>query len=821
MRTLSLLMAFAPLFAAELELSRPVHTWEYLDATGPRAAFFGKEDGTLEAYVYPMKIFKDLRLRFRLGSRVIPGESIVRTMRSRPGSYTLTYAGDEFQVEQTIAASTTEPGLIMHLAVHSYEPLTIEGEFTRDFQPMWPAAIGSSYAEWNQKSNAWFFGADGQPFAAVFGGPELALKDAEYATNYSAETTDRFTLGSVNGRGERWLAIAGSVHSRDEAMAAWRRLIADPAHVISDADRFYADYLKRTVSLELPDSNIQQAYDWARISMVKGMVDNPLLGRGLVAGYGLSKGAYRPGFAWFFGRDSFWTSFALTAAGDFDSARTAIEFVAKYQRDDGKIPHEISQSASLLPWFKDYPYGYASADATPLFVIAVRDYVDNSGDIEFARKHWAQLNKAFDFMRSTLGAGGYPKNFGVGHGWVEGGPLLPVQVELYQAGCYVEALRSMAKLARLTGETDRSVSLQREFDDKRRALDDLFWIVKDGTYAFALDNQGKPVDQPSVLATVAMWFGVLDPAKSRRMVETLAHEAHEPDWGMRIIGSDSPTFGPSGYHYGSVWPLFTGWASVGEYRYHMAAPAFANLRANVWLTLAGAGGNTTEVLSGATYSPLSTSSPHQTWSSAMVVSPILRGMLGLAAEADANRVTFAPHLPASWNRVVAKNVRVGAGSLELALIRSATRDELTVVNSGADAVQLAFAPAYSPPTEIKRVTVNGAAVPWQTERNETDWHPQIGMRINPGRNVLIVERTELFGYTVEWRPPTLGQESQNLKIVSERWTPDALELRVSGLPGRDYRITVTDGREVPIKIAGSGNAYRDETIRIPLRAAGR
>jgi len=84
--------------------------------------------------------------------------------------------------------------------------------------------------------------------------------------------------------------------------------------------------------------------------------------RGLVAGYGPSKGAYRPGFAWFFGRDSFWTSFALTAAGDFDSARAAIDFIAKYQREDGKIPHEISQAASLVPWFKDFPYAYASAD---------------------------------------------------------------------------------------------------------------------------------------------------------------------------------------------------------------------------------------------------------------------------------------------------------------------------------------------------------------------------------------------------------------------------------------------------------------------------
>ena len=80
---------------------------------------------------------------------------------------------------------------------------------------------------------------------------------------------------------------------------------------------------------------------------------------------------------------------------------------------------------------------------------------------------------------------------------------------------------------------------------------------------------------------------------------------------MRIISNRSPHFSGGGYHYGSVWPLFTGWASVGEYRYHRAFPAYANLRANALLALDGSLGHVTEVLSGAYYQSLSTSSPHQ------------------------------------------------------------------------------------------------------------------------------------------------------------------------------------------------------------------
>src|SRR3979411_2745512 len=114
---------------------------------------------------------------------------------------------------------------------------------------------------------------------------------------------------------------------------------------------------------------------------------------------------------------------------------------------------------------------------------------------------------------------------------------------------------------------------------------------------------------------------------------------------MRIISSHSKFYDGSGYHFGSVWPLFTGWASVGEYRYHRALPAYSNLRANALLALDGSLGPVTEVLSGDYYQPISTSSPHQIWSAAMVVSPILRGMLGLETDVPSHRVVFTPHVP--------------------------------------------------------------------------------------------------------------------------------------------------------------------------------
>ena len=199
-----------------------------------------------------------------------------------------------------------------------------------------------------------------------------------------------------------------------------------------ESAQYYRDYLSRTVNLTLPDAQLQQAYDWSRVSTVQGLVTNETLGTGLVAGYRASGTGQRPGFAWFFGRDSMWTSFALNSIGDFETTRTALEFISKFQRDDGKIPHEISQGASFVNWFKDYPYGYASAGATPLYIIAANDYACAAATRN-SRGRSGQPMDGVQFLRSTYDEQNFPQNFGFGHGWIES-VALPVKTEFYQSG---------------------------------------------------------------------------------------------------------------------------------------------------------------------------------------------------------------------------------------------------------------------------------------------------------------------------------------------------------------------------------------------------
>src|SRR5712664_1169645 len=459
--------------APRLELSRAVRPWEFLPITGTRAALLGNESGRMEAWVYPLKIFRDFHLRFHTEGRVLMAEALARTVTVRPESASILYAGDTFTVRETFFVPVREQGAVILLDVETEQPLEIEAIFHRDFQLEWPAALGATYLDWSAQQRAFYFGEEQRKFSALVGSPTATEPRSEFQTNYSERQESSFRLGpTAKGKERKLIVIAGSLEGRAAAEKTYQHLTADYAQLLKDSPEYYRAYLDKTVSVELPDAQIQQAYDWARVSMLQGMVNNPLLGTGLVAGYRTSGESQRPGFAWFFGRDSFWTSFARNASGDFSNSRTALEFVSKYQREDGKIPHEISQGASFVNWFKDYPYPYASADATPLYIIAVNDYVVESGDTAFAKEKWESLRKAYEFLKSTYDARGLPQNFGVGHGWVEGGPLLPVKTEYYQSGLGAEALWALANLARVTGQEELSKALQKDFEKQRSLVNE-------------------------------------------------------------------------------------------------------------------------------------------------------------------------------------------------------------------------------------------------------------------------------------------------------------------------------------------------------------
>ncbi len=812
-------LAGAQTQATSPELTRTARPWEFFSAVGTRAGLFGNESGRLEAWVYPLKILRDFHLRFLIDGVSLPAEALVRRVIVRPESSTIVYSGDTFSVRETLFVPVHESGAIIFLDVETEQALDIEAEFERDFQLEWPAALGGTYMRWDSTLHAFYFGEETRKFTALVGSPTAVDQHQEYENNYSASHENSFRLSTISkGNETRMIVIAASDQSPQDAESTYKNLATGGNNLLADSAEYYQKYLAATVNLELPDAQLQKAYDWARVSVAQGIVENSSLGTSLVAGYRTSGRSQRPGFAWYFGRDCLWTSFALNSEADFATTRMALEFLSKYQRDDGKIPHEIAQGATFVPWFKDYPYPYASADATPLYIVAMNDYVVQSGDVAFAKEKWESISKAYQFLRSTYDAQGFPQNVGVGHGWVEGGPLLPVKTELYQSGLGLEALRALSNLAQLVGKAEESKELAQNFERQKPLLNGVFWSADKSLFAYALGLDGKRVDLPSVLATVPMWFDLLDAEKSGKMIEQLADEDHESDWGMRIISSRWEKYSGGGYHYGSVWPLFTGWASVGEYRYHREFPAYSNLRANALLALDGSLGHVTEVLSGDYYQPLSTSSPHQIWSAAMVISPLLRGLFGLQADAISHRIEFAPHVPADWTSFAIRNVRVGAAALDFSYRKTIDEITLETKKSGNGDCVVNFNPAISLRAEVLGVEINGRPVAYHVRASDVDQHVEIRYPVYGGPNTLRIHLHNDFGVSYSAELPPLGSASRGLRILSETWTAgrERLDLEVSGAAGAQYHLGLWNPGEVASVEGGELEKSIDESASVKM-----
>jgi glycogen debranching enzyme len=851
--------------ASGLELERRTQPGSFYAVVGRRAAAFGYENRGLEAWAYPLKLVEDFRLSFRLEGYPldIEGSDIAVSVRVRPEATTFTYSHPAFTVEQIIFVPLEEPAVVTLLDVKTVLPMTITGSFRPRLRLMWPAGLQTGDVSWDEKARLYTITEETKRFAAVIGSPsarELSLMP------YQEEPRDlpvRFTIDVPLPAVSSHLVpivFVGGLKGKEAAKADYQRVLASTRELYEGAVGHYRALQEQTVRVSTPDERLDAAFAWAKVGIDKGVVDNPLLGTGLVAGFRTSGESERPGFAWLFGRDALWSALAIDSYGDFPLARAALEFLRKYQRGDGKIPHEVSQSASLVPWFTDYPYPWNAADATPLYVIAQSDLWRASGDRAFLERAWDSILRAWRFTAATDTDGnGLVENTKFGHGWVEGGALYPPHEEIYLQGVWMEACLRLAEMAELLGDGALASEARGRAERTRAATEATYWLADRGFYGFATKRppekppEAEPgpnrarrqsrldelktarfVDEDTVLPAVPMWWGLLDPLRAEAELDRLGGASLATDWGTRLLSDQSRLYDPLSYHYGSVWPLFTGWSAMAAYRYGRPHVGYQALMANVLLTYQGALGSVTELLSGDFDAPFTRSSHHQVWSEAMVVLPLMRGLLGLEAGAGGNRLLLAPQLPASWDRVRIENVAVAGLRFDVAVDRGGGRETIAVSprgrSSGTASLRLDLAPAFPLDARVRAVSVDGASVPFRMHAVGDVQRAELQVPL-PAAGVRVVfdydEGTEVF---VEPEPLARGASSQGLRLLQARAEGGALRLVLEGLAGRTYRLGVRSPRDLGpaegvkvekgalfVSFAGAGGAYVRREISLALR----
>jgi hypothetical protein len=452
------------------------------------------------------------------------------------------------------------------------------------------------------------------------------------------------------------------------------------------------------VRLRSPEESVNRAFEWAKVRLDGFLVDTPGVGRSLVAGYAASppgRDDGRPGYAWYFGRDACWTAMALLAAGDAASCRLVLRFLGASQDVTGKVIHEVTTSGLAH---------YDAADATPLYLLLAGRYAAWTGDLAFLAERWSELERAYRFCLTTDRDGdGLIENSGAGHGWIEMGPLSGAHVTLYLAGIWAAALAAFEPVARALGHGALADELAERGARARAQLTRRF-LTADG-YALALLADGSPRRTQTALTAVPLLLDVIDAQMVDRWLADISCSRFSTPWGVRLIPRDDPLYSPRGYHTGAVWPLYTGWTSLAEYAAHRAEAGFAHLLANARLPFARGQGMFDEVLDGDTGAGAGVC-PDQAWSAAMLLAPVLEGLLGARPDALNNRLRLTPHLPAAWDQCEWRGLHVGQTTLDVRMRRREQGLALSVRRIAGGRLDLVAAPALPAGAEAVEALVD-------------------------------------------------------------------------------------------------------------------
>lgn len=801
-----------PVIRAHSEAEKP------FTVAGERGVVLGQQNGTFEAWVLPVKLLSHLTIEANIEGYTVPIDvnQQAAAIEVRPDRTVITYSHIGFTVRQIMFSpnnALTGTGPIVLFELDCVHPTNFIFRFTPELRWMWPERNeGVPGVEWVAGPNAAPTAKEPGPSGSISGSAlpnhGFYVLHADYPELAGAITIPGAQPGVIAPYQERPQVHPVEFHlhidpARDhgrlfpllmaagmnKAAATNDALGATLAHLNTSIEALYKAHadsytklLANSTSIDTPDKALNEAFQWAVVSIEQlraHPVDAqsvPTPETALVAGYYASGDSARPGFGWFFGRDALYTLFAVNGYGDFALSKSELEFLIKRQRDDGKIMHEYSQTAASIDW-RSFPYMYAAADATPLFLLAVADYVRSSSDMAFLTAHREAIEKAWSFETSHADPNGIYSN-AQGTGWVESWPGGMPHQEVYLAFLDQQASGAMAKLEEMLHDAAKSTAGRTRADAIAKTIETQFYDKQKSCYAFSRNADGSLDRTSTVYPALAWWSGKglagtsSIPTQTGTCLEQFAGHALNTDWGLRDVANDEKIYDGMSYHQGSVWPLFTGWAALAEYRANQPLAGYQLLMENANLTKAQDLGAVTELLSGDYFVPFGRSTSHQLWSSAMVITPTLRGLFGIDIDAQTKTITVNPHLPAQWPKAEVKNIQVPGGTIDLSFHKEGETLIMFLNQSGVDGWKVHTDWFNAKPDKIRHSTFN--------------------LPLNPVRVSVLDDRRA-----------AAGARNSIARVVHEEWNSRSVALQVEGLAGTSasFLVSQRDGKTPGLQVS--------------------
>jgi hypothetical protein len=768
-----------PLAPPQPEVSQPVRPSKFAETVGRRAALLGREDGTFEAWLFPVKILRDFQLSVYFDGAIepLPLSEMAERISSAPGRVTITHANAAFTIRQTWVAALDRPVVVVLLDIDTTRPLRLRASLIPELKPMWPASFGGQSSYFDEREHALILGEGLRRYAAVVGSPLFSRSSEQVGHQLPGGTVllEMDVRPEAARRSVIPIVIAGSSAGSQEARRVYREALGQVSALVRESDDYYRAFAARSMTVETPEPVLNDAFHWARFALDKGWICNEGVGCGLVAGFGPSGASERPGFAWYFGGDALMNSWSILDYGDFNRARALLAFLRDHQRADGKMEHELTQSAAMLDWSR-YPYGYYHADTTPLYLLSMARYAVRSGDAAFVRESWDSLENAWRYCVSTLDADGLMSNRKAGAAAVETGALSGrVDKDVYLQGAWLAGLEGFATLARISGHESEADEAARQLANARASL--AAWPASRGWLPFGRLTDGSTYDALSSWQALALAHGGLAPASAGRAAASFNRPELSTDWGTRLFATDSPHYDPLSYNDGSVWPFLTGFVTEAEFANHRASAGLQHLYGTAWLTGSPGAGFIPENLSGDRAQYLSHAVPHQLFSSSAAIRPLVAGLLGLSGDALSGTLRFAPHLPASWRSTRFDRFAVGESLVSGVVERAPGRLHVSLRISGKP-LHVTLAPALPPGSKLRKSSISGARL----EATPSDVHVVLdaGAVSNLDVTFDVEEGVEL---APDLPHPEPGDRSRAIRLLDTRIADGRIEFDLAGPSG--------------------------------------
>jgi glycogen debranching enzyme len=798
----------------------------YWDLAGERLLLMGEDHGGIsEIWAHPVMCLRDYKVACILPMQ---RDSIkdLRSLRPEievlPSAYVRKYNLTGNLLGEFITVSPHKPFSVIHYDYQGNDPVMIDISFRLLFRLMWPYSekvLGDLIYSWNEDLQAFIASDQSGDFVTIVG-----ITGNRESISWTTSAPDEYGMPSqilslhvsLDGSGHFEVIIASSSEGLENTLDAYLEGRSEPVNAFVGSQSYADSVINRSLGIKGPDKDFNDGYRWALLATDRFRVHTPGIGTSLVAGYATSDKGWdgqhavsgRPGYGWYFGRDGAWSGFALLHYGDFEKVRQILETFQHFQDLNGKIFHELSTSGVAH---------YDAADATPLYLILAGRYLRHSGDTSFIRKSWPFIKKALDFCYSTdTDSDMLIENTNVGHGWEEGGQLYGSHTTLYLASCWAAALDEAAYIAKNLGLGAELQKYAKDGLSVKIIISKNFWNPQKNYYYHGLMPDESYKDDVSITASIPLLFKQADREKAQKVLPVIAASGFTADWGCRIVEEGSPKFDPGGYHTGSVWPLFTGWAALAEFGNNNYLQGFSHVMSNILIYKYWGLGLIEEVLNGETFEPFGVCH-HQCWSETMALQPIIEGMLGYEPDALKHKIKLKPWFPADLDSVSIHGIRIGDERIRMEARRhggmgagkrgsgeAGFLSTYTFSKTPTGRMNVQFQPVFPPGAVIKKIRMNGvpAKDPGVRETEQGWVIPDFGFWLD---STVVLEITWEGGISAlpAVSYPRPGNKSEGLRIINTSYLKGAYNIIVEGLAGKDYEMQVWAAEPEKYKVQGA------------------